>query len=318
MKIRKNDKPILEARKNFVDASEYSEYELMGYYRLVKALCKRLNEKLDDIVRIETIQKTLNDLDERTSEILRYRYFEGCTRDAIGLRLNISGERVRQIEVSVQERLKFVVFKNQVVDENDSIEVLNLNTRARLALRRVGIKTIAELMKLSYLDLSNIRGIGETTIEEIRAKLVGHMLSIELEQKISFEKLPIDMLHFNNRVNNALKSKGIYNIGQLLALSVEDIYRIKGIGEKSFNQILQKRHELVVKYDNDLYQETILPLLALDLKPKTMNCLICMRIKTLKEFMQLTREKVTSLRWFGEKTWQEIYQKQQTLKLGTI
>ena len=314
MKAHKNDNGVLEARKIFVDAGNYSEYELVGYYRLVKAICKRLNKVPADIVVISNIQEILNVLDDRKKKIVRCRYFEGNTLDDIGSSLNISGERVRQIEVAVQERLKFVVFSKEIAGESDSVEVLNLNTRARLALKRAGIETITELIKLPYRDLIAIYGIGQTTIEDIRNKLVAHMVLIESEQKISFEKLPIDTLDFSNRVNNALKSKGIYTIKQLLDLSVEDIYTMRGIGEKSFNEVLDKRHQLAAKYDNNLYEEAVLPLLALDLSSRAMNCLIYIRIKTLDEFMQLTREKVTAVRYIGEKTWQEIYAKQQALQ----
>lgn len=51
------------------------------------------------------------------------------------------------------------------------IEALNLNTRTYNALKRSEIYTVEKLMKYTYEELSNIRNLGKTGLNDIKEKL---------------------------------------------------------------------------------------------------------------------------------------------------
>lgn len=85
---------------------------------------------------------------------------------------------------------------------SDSIETLPLSIRARNALMRSGIKTIADLLNTSYTEIKNIKNIGTKSLEEIQAireKSLGlsDQLIYQENQLISFESPPVALLETN-------------------------------------------------------------------------------------------------------------------------
>ena len=242
------EKQLLEAKVIFADKSDYNEYELMGYYRLVKAVSKTRQKDLKGKIQIAVIKEIIEKLDERTYNIFRWRYWDGMTREKVGIILNISGERIRQIEYPIQQRLEFAIKKEKGSQVRWAIEKLNLNPKGYLALKRAGINTITELVKLTQRDWLQIKGIGRTSRDDIRQKLADFLMGIAPKNLEAFEVFPIDTLNFSYRVNNALKAKGILTIGKLFELSEECLYGIREMGKKSVKEILNKKQEIISKY----------------------------------------------------------------------
>lgn len=244
----KKEKRILEVREIFVDASQYNNEELIGYCRLIKSLCKKQKERIEVKIQIAAINEILKQLDERTYDILRRRYWLGWTRCEIGTLMNLSGERVRQIEVAVQGKLKFLLKKGEGSVEIVAIERLNFDSRSYLALKRANINTLQEVVMLSQHDLLSIKGIGVKSTDEIKQKVSDFMMLNAPEKQSEFEMFSIDALNFSYRVNNALKRRGIFTIKQLFALSVDELYSIRGIGEKGVEEIWNEKQEITDKY----------------------------------------------------------------------
>ena len=241
---RFNEMLVLEAKDIFVDANEYEEYELVGYARLIRALCKRYKTKPNRQIKISNIRKILKTLDERKRNILKWRYWEGYTRISIGSLLNLTHERIRQIENASLERLRPLIIQIKCDDDNIPIEILGFKPRAYLTLKRTGINTLAQLIKLSRRELLSIKGVGPCIVEDVKQKLDNFIMEACKNKKQIFEKLPIDVLKFSTRVDTALKREGIFLVKQLREVSMEEVYRMQGIGKKRYNEVLAKKQSI--------------------------------------------------------------------------
>lgn len=246
MKCSKNmlDMLALDARQIFVDANEYDDYELVGYCRLIRALCKRYNAKPSSNIEIANIRKILKTLDERKCHILSLRYWEGYTRIAIGDLLGLTHERIRQIENASLERMIPLIVEIKWDNDNIPIEALGLIPRGYLTLKREGIDTLNQLIKLSRTKLLEIKGVGPCVARDVKQKLDEFILEATKNNNDMFERLPIDVLKFSTRVDTALKRKEIFVIKQLREVPMEEIYRMQGIGKKGYNEVLAKKQSL--------------------------------------------------------------------------
>lgn len=312
---RKTQKFLQEANNIFMDANEYDEYELVGYCRLLEAICDQTEEILDGNFCIANIQEALATLDKRQYNILRLRYWDWHTFASIGTILSVSHQRIHEINSDSLYRLRRLIHKNKYLEGSIPIEALELNNKGYKALKSLGINTIEQLMKLSKKELLCIKGVGRITAEDIKNKLerflievvpdeygnipievlglsdkgynalkctgintieqlmklsqkdllgikgVGRITAEEIKHKadvfmievaptkqVFFERLPIDTLKFSERVNNALKRKGVFIIKQLFEIPMEELISIKGIGPKGVNEILNKKQEAIAKY----------------------------------------------------------------------
>lgn len=237
----KNEQLALEARKLFIDANAYDEYEVVGYYRLIRALCKKFNKKTNRQIRIENIQEILKTFDMRKYAILRWRFWEGYTRANIGTLFGVSHERIRQIENVSLERLMPLISEHEWTENSIPIEALGLNTRGYLALKREGINTIEQLIQKEFLS---IKGVGPGVAKIVNQKLKDLNRQLSKSKKCMLEKLPIDALEFSTRVNNALKRKGVFSVGQLLEISMDEVFKIKGIGNKGYSEVFAKKQSI--------------------------------------------------------------------------
>lgn len=242
----KNQKLLLKAREIFADANQYNDCDLLGYCKLVKALCKRLKRNLSGKLYIANIQKVLSLLDKRTQTILDLRYWEGCTRVIVGTRLNISRERVRQLECRAQEIMAFLIH----AQDEFPIEVLNLNIRGYRALKHEGVNTVEQLVNLTRRDLTNIKGIGTGALEDIKRKLWQFVINVAHTNPGMFENLPIESINLSTRLTNSLKRNNIFIIKELMVLSEDKIYRLKGVGDRGRRELAKKREEIKITTNN--------------------------------------------------------------------
>ena len=311
--MQQNKRLVLQAQEIFVDSNQYDEYELVGCYRLIALLCKKMKIRPQWPMLISDIQQHLKTLDRRLYNIVRLRCWKCCTRDEIGLIFSISRERVRQLEERAQKHLYALICRKEIDDLEQPIEVLDLDTRGYYGLKHVGVQTIGDLLKAFEQEIFEIKGIGPSVACDIGKKLKAFMLRNDSTGQEDFEKLPIDFLRFSNAVRRALKNKGIYTVRQFRLLPLEEAYKIKLIGEKGFNEVMKKKQELetILCADSVIKEPTCLT--ELDLGPRAMRCIRLMGVKTIKEFCSLTKKQVLNIWHVGEKTWQEIYEKQQSL-----
>lgn len=138
---------------------------------------------------LEYVLKLMSD--QRAVAMLRMRYKQRKSWEEIGEGFSLSGERVRQIvKTQIQmlrspSRLKYLKLglKNianttgnpsafshssqKAKAQRMSLEELNLSNRTYNCLRRVGVKTVADILKMDYLQISSIKNLGKRSLSEL-------------------------------------------------------------------------------------------------------------------------------------------------------
>lgn len=301
---RKNQQLLLQARKIFIDENEYDEYELIGYCRLVKAACKKLKERPDGDVRISSIQNVLKTLDKKRWDVLRWRYWDGYTRATIGAWLGVSGERIRQLESKGFDLVKFTL--NESSGDTTSIEALNLECSSYRALKRAGINTIEQLVKLTPKQLLGINRIGKSSFGDIKQKLIMYIQDADIEKKKLNCGTPIDVLKLSIRLENALKKAGIVSAEQLFSMSEVSICRISGVGIKGLNQIIRNKPKELTEIDEQKID-------TLRFSVRVENALKRAGILSVDQLLLLSIEEIYIISGIGTKGFDEIMSKRQEL-----
>jgi hypothetical protein len=205
---------------------------LDGYKRLLKSICcicgltieEIENLKIDDDLLKIALDKVISTLPDRHRKIIRIRYGldDGILRtiDEVGNILNVSPERVRQIEMSAFRRLKnpgrfkFIrivingsTVDQMIFDQYDKIKELE-NT---IELLRKRIKLIEQLIADVTLQLNNIALIDE----------------------------PLETLNLSTRAYNCLCRANIKTIGDLIAMDSEKLFYIRNLGIKAYHEVAE-------------------------------------------------------------------------------
>lgn len=129
----------------------------------------------------------------------------GATYNTIGMGLDCSGTRARQIYMKCLRKVRYAIennaYTNITVTEDTDIRVLNLPTSALYALRRNNIDTVGDLITYSDDALLGIRGIGSGSLLRISSEL--HKYGFKLSSNIdrihggpNYLKVRKDMLPF--------------------------------------------------------------------------------------------------------------------------
>lgn len=132
------------------------------------------------------------------------------------------------------------------------------------------------------------------------------------------KNLPIETLPLKKRTYRCLNELGIGSVAQFMALKQQEIEGQAGIGGKTLFDIATNQTRLRNDFNNIIYDDVELSLDALGLGVRAMKCVQNIGVKTIEEFIELPQATVFNQWHIGEKTWQEIYEKQQILKYGDV
>lgn len=190
-------------------------YNLLGAIIGPEALAVNFvttNHLLDDMGQL------LDDyVTEREALILRLRFINGLSLQAIADIINVTHERVRQLEAKAIRRLRHVVYTQKLLQSSQIQE-----NQEKIEEQQ---RTIAALeSQISYL-----RG--------------------QIEQEVGYEPLAltntIDMLELTNRAYNSLRMSGIQTVKDVLkSILSDEIHSLRGMGRNSLNDILFRLHQL--------------------------------------------------------------------------
>ena len=183
------------------------------------------NHLLDDMDKLLD-----NYLDERESLILRLRFINGMTLEKIAEILDITRERVRQLESKAIRKLQHVI-NTQKLLQSSSIQ-----------------ENEQEIEKQ------------KRTIAVLESQI--HYLKSQIKQEVGYEPLAITnsiiQLGLINRNYNKLSMSGIQTVEELLnSILTDEIHSLKSMGMNSVNDILYRLHKMnyLESFPND---ETIL------------------------------------------------------------
>lgn len=162
----------------------------------------------------------------------------------------------------------------------------------------------------SQYDISKRIALLNQSIDHLQKKRQTHA------KQYKRKKLAIETLPLRTHAYNCLKEYGIHTVAAFMALKENEIKTIPGVGEKTFDAIVETQRKLFEEFNTVGCQEYELSLDELGLGVRALNCIRRIGVKTIEEFINLTEADVLKIWHTGEKTWLEIYEKQQSLKLG--
>jgi DNA-directed RNA polymerase alpha subunit len=216
-------------------------------------------------------------------------------------------------------------------DPSTPLDELSLNTRAYNALRRDGIETVEQVLRLTDEQLLGVRNLGAKGLAEIKASLAEYLEDHPaLRERQTQEEVPaqshrvtdrssIDVLGLSARPHNALNRAGVETLAQLMRLSEEELLTGSGIGKKSIVEIKKKLAQIIeahpilqalkVKEESEVPKTRVIdmsPVKVLTLSPRARNALLAAGVDTIDQLAALTEGQRLDLRGIGKKSAAEI------------
>lgn len=137
-----------------------------------------------------------------------------------------------------------------------------LSVRARNCLKKMNIRSLGDLLRVSEAELMAYKNFGETTLMEIKAMLSSNNLrlgqALEQQRRAAREEVyeqlkdaasseaigtlekPVDELELSVRARKALELLNINTIGDLVARTEAELLGIKNFGQTSLDEIKEK------------------------------------------------------------------------------
>jgi len=145
-----------------------------------------------------------------------------------------------------------------------------LSVRSRNCLKKMGIRTLGDLTRVTEASLLASKNFGETSLEEIRAIMSAKGLRIgqSLEQGAAYEQRyrppaslspeeqavlnrPVTELNLSVRARKCMNRLNIQTIGELIARSGDELMEAKNFGVTSLNEVKEKLGNLGLKLRGD-------------------------------------------------------------------
>lgn len=134
-----------------------------------------------------------------------------------------------------------------------------LSVRARNCLKKMQIRTLRDLVRVTEPELNSYKNVGDTTVTEIKQMLASKGLRLGQDmasgprlrpediqelvgQGISEQTLsmPIAVLNLSVRSRKALQMLGIHSLGELAARTEAELLGVKNFGQTSLDEIKAK------------------------------------------------------------------------------
>ncbi|MFQ5713839.1 MAG: DNA-directed RNA polymerase subunit alpha C-terminal domain-containing protein [Candidatus Scalinduaceae bacterium] len=176
------------------------------------------------------------------------------------LRANPNQDRARLFLKGARACRNMYYDEDKAKKKGEETEVLNipisdfeLSVRSKNCLERMNIKTLADLTKVTELDLLSYKNFGETSLNEIKHILnqKGLHLGQALEERKQIDKLvnidasidneclskPISELTLSTRCKNALEKMEIKTVGDLVSKTEDELLRRRGFKQTYIDEI---------------------------------------------------------------------------------
>lgn len=195
--------------------------KLLTYYDRILTSIYNNDELIADEQICKRLDFALSTLYERERKIIELHYGEGLTLDEIAEGLNLTKERVRQIEFKALQKLKMPL-RSDLILGSDECDAL---------CERIEKLKKLEIDRQSYLD-----GL-KTKLHELE------QIEVKQNELLNTYKT-IDDINLSNRTYNALKNSGYTNLSDIIKLSSNEIYNIAKLGHKSIKELKNTLTEL--------------------------------------------------------------------------
>lgn len=124
--------------------------------------------------------------------------------------------------------------------KNTDIRNVGFSLRTYRSLYKYGICTLGDIIKYTKEDLKKIRNLDVKGIKEIEEVLVKHDLELLPEECENVDEMPLEKLELSPRPFCILIRNNIRTIGDLRNVDIADLRKLRGMGEKSISEIIDK------------------------------------------------------------------------------
>lgn len=166
-------------------------------------------------------------LTPREQKVLELRYVENKTLEEAAKELDVTRERIRQIENKTVYKLNLPKYREKVFSNDYDYEIIKLREEKELL--------ISDIRKEISILKPFLEWVNAFPQDLIQAK-----------KKINYQAVllrPISDLDLSVRSYNCLKRAGIDTIEDLLQKDGYDLQKIRNMGRKSLKEIYNKVHE---------------------------------------------------------------------------
>ena len=162
-----------------------------------------------------------------------------------------------------EEQAKRIARRNAVLDV--PVTDFELSVRARNCLKKMNIRSLGDLVRISETELLSYKNFGETSLKEIKDMLSSRGLRLgqgleesvgELTSLISsvptapaapapagVGDVPIEQVELSVRVRRAIETLKVTTLGQLANKSEAELLTCKNFGQTSLNEVRQRLAE---------------------------------------------------------------------------
>lgn len=198
-------------------------------------------EDRGDILRAEKCLKQILDTDPRHARARLYMRDVEASRDMY----------------YDEEHARDAAARSKILDT--PVTDFELSVRARNCLKRVGVRTLGDLVKISEAELLSYKNFGETSLAEIKEMLSSKDLRLgqavegggvrratekleHVKGKVSDAVLskPVSVLELSVRPRKAVQQLGIQTLGDLASRTEAELMGVKNFGANSLEEIREK------------------------------------------------------------------------------
>jgi DNA-directed RNA polymerase subunit alpha len=145
-----------------------------------------------------------------------------------------------------------------------------LSVRSRNCLKKMNIRTLGDLTRVSELQLLSSKNFGETSLNEIKTILTAKGLRVgqALEQGASVERRfvpaaqlseaeqallnkPVSDLNLSVRARKCMNRLGIASLGELIQRTADELLEAKNFGMTSLNEVREKLRQMGLNLRGD-------------------------------------------------------------------
>jgi len=201
-------------------------------------------------------------------DVGRYDDAEGCLDRLLSVNPNHPRGRLYQKDVDSSLSMMFDEDSEKRTEKRNAlletpVTDFELSVRARNCLKKMNIRTLGDLLKITEAELLGYKNFGETSLEEIRTMLnnKGLRLGQALEEQQSQARkdllktvaanVPehilmknVNELELSVRSRKALQRLGINTVGELATRTEAELLGVKNFGQTSLLEIKQRLTEM--------------------------------------------------------------------------
>lgn len=219
----------LMAAGNMLNTKNKFDHEYIYPENLFRAVfCQTVDHEITEDQR-KGLDHVLKDLRFYEQEVIRLRFEEEKTLKEVGEVLNLSSERIRQIEAKALRRLRNPIRSRYLIQGYESA-----SGELRDAIKAQRQQEIDEVNK----EIDDILKKKREYIEII-INCKDPNTALEISDNITL----IDDLELSVRAYKCLRRAGIYTIADLLKMNPDDIRKIRNLGRRSFEEICERLTE---------------------------------------------------------------------------